>query len=233
VAVDDPRLDPIFDECGRLGLVVAIHSGDPKAFFRPVSPENERYEELSKNPGWSFVGPGFPSWEQIFAAFERRAARHPSTRFIGVHFGNDPEEPERVSALLRRHPNLLIDTAARIGEIGRGSPERLREIFIEHRTRILFGTDFSLFDREMTLGAPDGTRPGPADADRFFSAHWEFFETARRAIPHPAPIQGRWTVDGLGLPEPVLHDLYHRNAERLFGLPPLESLTGADAGGAS
>jgi predicted TIM-barrel fold metal-dependent hydrolase len=28
-------------------------------------------------------------------------------------------------------------------------------------------------------------------------------------------------VDALGLPDDVLHDLYHRNAERLFGLPPL------------
>ncbi len=36
VAVDDPRLDPIWEECGRLGIPVAIHVSDPEAFFHPV-----------------------------------------------------------------------------------------------------------------------------------------------------------------------------------------------------
>lgn len=227
VKVDDPRLDPIFEACGRLGLIVDIHTGDPKAFFEPPTPANERYEELSANPGWSFFGPPFPSWEELFGEFERRVARHPGTLFIGIHFGNAPEEPERVAAMLRRYPNLYVDTAARLGEIGRQPAEKLRAIFVEHRERILFGTDFSMFGPELMLGAPDGTRPGPAEADLFFAAHWRFFETGERAIAHPTPIQGRWTVDALGLPEEVLHGLYHRNAERLFGLPPLDQPSAA------
>ena len=58
-------------------------------------------------------------------------------------------------------------------------------------------------------------------AIRSYYAHWRFFETHEKAVAHPTPIQGRWTVDALGLPREVLEDLYHRNAERLFGLPPL------------
>lgn len=222
VKVDDPRLDPIFEECAKLGFPVALHVGDPKAFFRPPTPDNERYEELSLNPGWSFYRPGYyPTWEELFQEFEARVQRHPATTFIGVHFGNDPEEPARVAALLERHPNLVVDTAARLGEIGRTPPERLRAIFVAHRSRILFGTDFSAFDGELTLGAPmPGAPPSAEDADRFFMLHWRFFETSERAIPHPTPIQGRWTIDAIGLPEDVLHDVYHRNAERLFGLPP-------------
>jgi predicted TIM-barrel fold metal-dependent hydrolase len=221
VRVDDPRLDPIFEECGRLRFPVAIHTGDPKAFFRPPTPDNERYEELSLNPDWSFWGHDFPTWEALFGEFERRVARHPGTTFIGVHFGNDPEDPARVAALLDRYPNLLVDTAARIGEIGRAPPAALRALFLAHQKRILFGTDFSAFGGELVLGAPMAGSPTPEDADRFFSLHWRFFETSDRAIPHPTPIQGRWTVDALGLPDDALHDLYHRNAERLFGLPPL------------
>jgi predicted TIM-barrel fold metal-dependent hydrolase len=221
VKVDDPRLDPIFEECGRLGMPVSMHVGDPKAFFRPPTPDNERFEELSRNPGWSFYGRGFPRWEELFSEYERRVARHPGTQFIGVHFGNDPEEPERVAGMLDRYPNLSVDTAARVGEIGRMAPERLRAIFLTHSKRILFGTDFSFFDGEMSLGAPDGSSPGLEEADRFFSLHWRFFETLDRRIPHPTPIQGRWTVDAIGLPEDVLHDFYHRNAERMLGLAPL------------
>src|ERR1700758_2272234 len=37
VAIDDPRLDPVWDECGRLGIPVFIHTGDPEAFFLPIN----------------------------------------------------------------------------------------------------------------------------------------------------------------------------------------------------
>ena len=221
VKVDDPRLDPIFEACGRLGFPVAIHTGDPKAFFTPLTPENERWDELSVHPQWSFHGNGNPTWEELFGEYERRVARHPKTTFIGVHFGNDPEEPARVGAMLDRYPNLLIDTAARVPEIGRMDPAQLRKIFVDHRTRILFGTDFALYGGEMMLGSSGSEVPSEADADRFFSSHWRFFETADRKMAHPTPIQGKWTVDGIALPEEVLEDVYHRNAERLFGLPPL------------
>ncbi|HKS76908.1 MAG TPA: amidohydrolase family protein, partial [Terriglobales bacterium] len=35
LAIDDPRLDPVWEECGRLGIPVFIHTGDPEAFFHP------------------------------------------------------------------------------------------------------------------------------------------------------------------------------------------------------
>jgi predicted TIM-barrel fold metal-dependent hydrolase len=221
VAVDDPRLDPIFEEAGQLAFPVAIHVGDPKAFFEPIGPQNERYEELSLNPQWSFADRSlYPTWETLFGQFERLVARHPRTNFIGVHFGNDPEEPARVAALLDRYPNLYVDTAARVGEIGRMAPAKLRAIIVAHRDRVLFGTDIGVGRNHLTLGAPEPWPVTDADAPRFYQAHWRFFETAERGLAHPTPIQGRWTVDGISLPRDVLEDLYHRNAERLFGLPP-------------
>jgi predicted TIM-barrel fold metal-dependent hydrolase len=67
IAIDDPRLDPVWEECGRLGIPVAIHSTDPEAFFTPIDAHNERYEELVSNPTWSFYGPQFPSKETLLA----------------------------------------------------------------------------------------------------------------------------------------------------------------------
>jgi predicted TIM-barrel fold metal-dependent hydrolase len=46
IAVDDPMLDPIWEEAARLGLPVLIHTGDPPAFYEPFDEFNERYEEL-------------------------------------------------------------------------------------------------------------------------------------------------------------------------------------------
>ncbi len=221
--VDDKGLDPVFEEAGRQHMPIAIHTGDPKAFWLPVSPENERFDELVVHPHWSFYGAPV-TWEELYAQFERRVARHPKTTFIGVHFGNDPEDPVRVAQMLDRHPNLVVDTAARIPEIGRvdarHDPKRMRAFFERYQDRILFGTDVGVGQAadELMLGSTGATPPGPADVERFFDSSWRWFETDEHAIPSPTPIQGRWTVDGIGLPRAVLEKVYYKNAARLLGL---------------
>lgn len=224
VAVDDPRFDIVFTTCGRLGLPVLIHSGDPKAFFRPATPDNERYDELSVHPGWSFYGPRpdgrgeWPPWQDVFAQFERRVARHPGTTILGAHFGNDPEDPANVGRMLARYPNLVIDTAARVPEIGRQPPATMRAFFLRWRERILFGSDLGVGPDTFVLGS-GGREPGRRDEVRpFFDAHWRWFETNGRRMATPTPIQGRWTIDGIGLPRDVLEQVYWRNAARVFGL---------------
>lgn len=226
LAVDDARLDVVFETAGALGLPVLIHSGDPKAFFRPPTPDNERYDELRAHPDWSFYGMRpdgrgpWPSWESVFAQYERRVARHPRTTFVGAHFGNAPEEPDRVAAMLERYPNLVVETGARIPEIGRHPPATMRRFFDRFQDRILFGTDLGVGPDGLTLGSR-GIEPDPPERlPAFFVAHWAYFETAGRGMAHPTPIQGRWTIDGIELPRAVLEKLYWRNAARVFGLDP-------------
>ena len=48
VRVDDPRWDPIWAACGRLGLPVLILTADPVAFLEPIDRFNERWEELHR-----------------------------------------------------------------------------------------------------------------------------------------------------------------------------------------
>ena len=224
LAVDDPRLDVLFEKAGELGLPVLIHSGDPVAFFRPPTEDNERFEELRAHPEWSFHGnrpdngQPWPSWEDVFSQFERRIARHPRTKFLGAHFGNAPEDPERIARMLERYPNLYVETGARVPEIGRHPADRMRRIFERFPDRILFGTDFAYTPDGLTLGSRGDDHDRPEDVPRFFAAHWRYFETSARGLAHPTPIQGRWTIDGIGLPRPLLEKLYWRNAAALFGL---------------
>ena len=223
LAVDDRGLDAMFDMAGKLGMPILIHSGDPKAFWKPPTPDNERFDELRVHPGWSFFGAPV-TWEALYAQFERRVARHPKTTFIGAHFGNDPEDPAHVATMLDRHKNLFIDTAARVPEIGRidanHDPARMRAFFEKYRTRILFGTDVGVgnADEDLMLGSTGATPPGPAEVERFFESTWRWFETNDKQIPSPTPIQGRWTIDGVGLPREVLEAVYHGNAEKLLGV---------------
>ncbi len=224
VAVDDPRFDVLFETAGEVGLPVLIHSGDPQAFFRPPTPDNERYEELSAHPGWSFFGDRpdgqgrWPTWHEVFAQYERRVARHPGTTFVGAHFGNAPEDPCRVARMLEAHPNLFIETGARIPEIGRHPPDELRRFFERFEDRILFGTDLQVTQWGRALGSAGEDPDPPSRVPAFFDAHFRYFETSARGMPHPTPIQGDWTIDGLGLPRSVLERLYWKNADRVFGL---------------
>ena len=109
IAVDDSRLDPVWEECGRLGIPVSMHTSDPEAFFHPVDSHNERYEELTEHPDWSFYGPQFPSKESLLAARDRVFARHPHTMFVALHMANWPENLDYVSHLLDTYPNVMVE----------------------------------------------------------------------------------------------------------------------------
>lgn len=216
--VDDPILDPIFEKAGELGLPILIHSGDPKAFFKPLDKNNERYEELMAHPSWHFYGKDYPSWEEIYKQFENRVARHPNTIFIGSHFGNNPEDPPAVFAMLDKYPNLFINTSARIPEIGRFDPKAMHNYFIKYKERIIYGSDLGVGRRVLILGSSPPVHPTEKEINHFFISSYRYFETWDKNFDHPTPIQGKWKISGIALPCDVLEYIYHKNAERIFNL---------------
>jgi predicted TIM-barrel fold metal-dependent hydrolase len=208
VAVDDQRLDPLFEAAGELGLPVVIHVSDPFAFFQPLDRTNERWEELHANPDWHFWPTGgedtpeaarSPRAEDVLAGLDHRIGRHPTVTFVGAHVASAAEDLAFVSELLGRHPNLYVDIAERINELGR-QPYTARSFFLEHADRILFGLD----------------RPVRTDLYRI---HYRFLETLDESFDYgveAVPRQGRWQIHGLGLPDEVLRGVYSGNARRIL-----------------
>src|SRR5262249_14594176 len=131
LAIDDPRFDPIWRVCGELHIPVAIHSGDPEAFFLTSDGKNERYDELWAHKEWSFAAPGTPSLRALLEARDRVIERHPKTTFVALHVGGWPENLDYASELLARHPNVVVELGAREAELGR-QPRRARRLFLEH-----------------------------------------------------------------------------------------------------
>jgi predicted TIM-barrel fold metal-dependent hydrolase len=198
IQVDDPRWDAIWTACGELGLPVLIHTADPKAFFLPIDETNERWEELKRHPEWSFYGEGFPAYEEVIRQFLNVVERHPHTTFIGAHVASSAEDLASVERWLDKYPNLNVDIAARIAELGR-QPYTARKFFVKYADRILFGTD------------------GPRVAERL-GYHWRFLESLDEYFPYAEnafPPQGFWRIYGVGLPDDVLRKVYYENAERL------------------
>ncbi|MCU1297727.1 MAG: amidohydrolase 2 [Acidobacteriaceae bacterium] len=208
ITVDDPRLDPVWEECGRLGIPVSIHVTDPEAFFHPIDNTNERYEELTEHPDWGFYGPQFPTKESILAARDRVFARYPHTTFVALHMANWPENLDYVAGLLERYPNVMVEFGAREAELGR-QPRRAREFFLKYQDRIMFGTD-----SEVT--------------EEMYRNHFRWLETGDEYFDYWGyPGQGRWKIYGMELPDGVLEKIYHVNAERMFGQFKTASAKGA------
>ena len=197
--IDDPRWDPIWQACGELSLPVIIHTADPAAFFLDIDETNERWEELSRHPDWSFPSSDFPDRNELLESRNRIIARHPTTIFIGAHMANNAEDLRQVSHWLDSFPNLYADFASRIGELGR-QPYTARRFFLRHSDRILFGSD------------------GPWPEKRI-SLYWRFLETFDEYFPYSEkefPPQGFWNIYGLGLPDSVLRRVYHENAMQII-----------------
>jgi predicted TIM-barrel fold metal-dependent hydrolase len=199
VTVDDPRLIPLWETAGELGLPVMVHVADPVAFFDPVGPTNERYEELHQHPDWQFPSPPFPSFISILTAFHHLVKRHPRTTFIGAHVGCYAENLGWVGQMLDSCPNYVVDISARIAELGR-QPYSARRFFMQYADRILFGLDMGPQPEAYRLYY------------RFLETDDEYFNYGLSAVPG----QGRWHICGLHLPDDVLEKVYFRNAERVL-----------------
>src|SRR5688572_28387344 len=115
-------------------MPISIHVADPKAFWEPHDDRYERWTELKDHRNWWFGDPNvYPPRMEIVEALSRVIARHPKTTFVCLHFANNAEDIDWVEQALDKYPNMNADLAARIPEIGRHAPEKVRRLFIKHQ----------------------------------------------------------------------------------------------------
>jgi predicted TIM-barrel fold metal-dependent hydrolase len=112
---------------------------------------------------------------------------------------NSAEDLQTLAGWLDAHPNLYVDLAARISELGR-QPVTARKFLLKYADRVLFGSD------------------GPRDPERM-RLHWRFLETEDEYFLYAEnafPPQGFWRIYGVNLPDDVLRKVYYENAVRLI-----------------
>jgi len=228
IRIDDPKLDPVWKRCGELDMPVSIHVGDPRAFWLPYDESNERWTELKDHKSWWFGDPQrHPPRMELLDALNRVIERHPATKFVCVHFANNPEDLDWVESALDRFPNMYADLAARIPELGRHDPDRVKRLFVKHQDRILFATDFMVYGKLILGSGGDEDRPTDDEAIEFYRKCYRWLETADRDWPHMTPIQGNWTISSIDLPPAVNRKIYFDNARKLlkrtFPLPVIKA----------
>jgi predicted TIM-barrel fold metal-dependent hydrolase len=219
IPIDDPRLFPIWEKAEKMGIPVAFHTGDPVAFFQPWEPTNERWEELELHPEWSFAdSTKYPPLEVLFEQANNVYRKFRNVQFVSVHVGGYSENLKEVGRWLDEIPNLSIDTAARIGELGKHPASEGHEFFSKYQDRILFGTDLAYWNGCDVQGAGPCKDFSLEENRSFYDIHWRYFQTNDKQFDHPTPIQGKWKIDGIGLDQEPLKKIYWDNACRVYKL---------------
>ncbi|MBI3219479.1 MAG: amidohydrolase family protein [Bacteroidetes bacterium] len=191
IAVNDPRLDPIWAKCGELGIPVLIHSGEPNSFWKPKDKYNERWLELKQEPGRYRDPAKVPSFEDIMGEQHSVFRKHPNTKFINAHLGWFGNDLERLGKLFDEMPNVYTELGAVLAELGR-QPKAARAFMIKYQDRIMFGKDTYKMEEYYTYF-------------RVLETGDEYFDYYRKRHAH-------WKMYGLELPDSVLKKVYFQNA---------------------
>jgi predicted TIM-barrel fold metal-dependent hydrolase len=195
ISVDDPRLDPVWEKCGELKIPVLIHTGEPAPFFDKMDSTNERWLELKLHPDRARPSSDNPGWKQLMGEQHHIFSKHKHTIFIAAHFGWLANNLNALGNLLDTMPNVNIEFAAILEEIGR-QPKTARSFFIKYQDRILFGKD--------TWSVPE------------YGFYFRMLETEDEYFPPLRKYHAFWPMYGLGLPDDVLKKIYFKNALRIF-----------------
>ena len=191
IAIDDPRLDPIWSKCGELGIPVLIHSGEPNSFWNPKDKHNERWLELKQEPGRYRDPEKYPSFEAVMAEQHHVFRKHPETKFIDAHLGWFGNDLARLGKLFDEMPNVYTELGAVLAELGR-QPKFARAWMIQYQDRVMFGKDTYKKEEYYTYF-------------RVLETGDEYFDYYRKRHAH-------WKMYGLELPDSVLRKVYYENA---------------------
>lgn len=194
LAIDDPRLDPIWAKCGELGVPVLIHAADPKSFWDEFDGDNERWLELKTHPRRKRDANNPAPWEQIIGEQHNMFKKHPNTIFINAHMGWFANDLGKLGELLDEMPNMNVGIGAIIAELGR-QPRFAKAFFIKYQDRIHFGKD--------------SWKPEE------FPTYFRVLESDDEYFPYHKKYHAFWPMYGLDLPDEVLKKVYYKNTLRV------------------
>jgi len=195
IPVDDPRIDPIWEACGELGIPVLIHSGEPAVFWKPKDKYNERWLELKQKPNRYRDPKVYPPWRQVMQEHLNVFKKHPNTTFISAHMGWRANDLTTLGRWLDEHPNMYTEIGAVLAELGR-QPRFARKWFIKYQDRVLFGKD-TWHPKE-------------------YYVYFRVLETADEYFDYYRKRHAFWKMYGMNLPDDVLRKLYYKNALKIF-----------------
>jgi predicted TIM-barrel fold metal-dependent hydrolase len=209
---DDPVFDPILDYIAAKGKTLYAHIADPKEAWDPPGSNNT----FSKDNDYAYNLYGRtdhpPSKEQILAARDHLMQKHPNLRVVGCHLGSMEDDVDEIAKRFDRYPNFVVDTGARVDEFMLQPREKVRAFLIKYQDRVLYGVDEQL--NPWDDKTPKDQEEHLKEWETFYANDWKYFATTEtvKVMSMSWPSRNNQTVQGLGLPDSVLHKFFHDNA---------------------
>jgi predicted TIM-barrel fold metal-dependent hydrolase len=194
VHVDDPIFSPVFEKCADLGIPVLIHVAEPSAFFDPWDKYNERWLELKQFPGRARPPSKYPPFETLMTERNHLFAMHPRTKFIAAHLAFHGNDLARLGKLFDEHPNVYVDIAAVLAELGR-QPYSAHDFLTKYQDRVLMGKDIYEVNE--------------------YKWYFRCLETRDEYIEYYRKRHAFWRIYGFQLDDEVLKKIYYKNALKL------------------
>ena len=191
---DDPRMNAVWDKCGELGMPISLHVADPIWMYQKMDRHNDglmnAYEWRLDNQ------PNIVGLSGMVDILERTVARHPNTTFIACHFANLDYDLARLGEVLERNPNLYADISARYAETA-PIPRFASAFYEKHANRLVYGTDMG-FDKSM------------------YRVTFRILESLDEHFYEIDQFSYHWSLNGFGLSDAILKQVYHDNAAKLL-----------------
>ena len=152
--------------------------------------------------GWTWridLKSGMYDHDQLVDSLEKAVKKHPKTIFIACHLANLDYDLTRLGQMFDRCPNLFADISARFAETA-PIPRFVNQFFQKYPDRVLYGTDM-------------------AYNQRMFSTTFRILETSDEHFYEQDlnfNFDYHWPLNGFGLPDDVLKNVYGRNAAAVF-----------------
>jgi uncharacterized protein len=191
---DDARMDSLWEKCGELGMPISLHVADPIWMYQKMDQHNDG---LMNAYSWRLDNqPDIVGLSGMVDIFERTLARHRNTTFIACHFMNLDYDLGRLGEVLERNPNLYADIAARYAETG-PIPRFAAQFYAKHGDRLVYGTDMGV-DKSM------------------YRVTFRILESLDEHFYETDQFSYHWSLNGFGLSDAILKQVYHDNAARLL-----------------
>jgi uncharacterized protein len=191
---DNPLVDPLFEKSAELGMPISLHVADPIWMYQKMDKTNDG---LMNAYAWRLDNqPKIVGLSGMIDILERTAQRHPKTTFVACHFANLDYDLARLGACFDRNPNLYADISARYAETA-PIPRFASQFYAKHADRLVYGTDMG-FDKPM------------------YQTTFRILETLDEHFYETEQFGYHWSLNGFGLSDSILQQVYHENAARLL-----------------
>ncbi|MDX1639824.1 MAG: amidohydrolase family protein [Balneolaceae bacterium] len=192
--IDDPRMDPILEKAGELGMPVNIHVAEPIWMYQPMDSTNDGLMNAYR---WRLDNrEGIKSHSEMVQILENAVRKHTNTTFVAAHMINSAYDLSTLDRMLETYPNLYIEFGARFSELAQ-IPRHVKAFITKHQDRVFYGTDMG-----RTAGMYRTTFKILESDDEHFYRHDLFGY--------------HWSLNGFDLDDQVLEKVYRTNALQLI-----------------